>query len=362
MEKKLENKSTQNYAERIANLIDRFPLSIDKDIVITGRPPTSANSEFLTNKEQGDWAERLVVKAINDFSTDFVAVPYGRSDSIAAGDPGFPEFYRAYQDELNTIGKKPDILIFRKEDAPEMTSELLNTSVASRAVAAIEVRSSSFLCGKYKATMSNRIRDAEQRCAELRARILSEPFGELLKEKNAVVYELLKSTSQEAFRELTFRAVSWSSSDALRTLSAYLKELKSCIAQLHKRDYLSITPKLEDLALVNRWISNFNVPHYYLQVFFDRAYVISFEKILSICSDSRREGVDFSIEDDVKNQGKTTVKVNIDAGEPIIGKIDMPSHFSAMKELDRGRLLFYVKFDGGHGYLDEEVFQRMVAQ
>ena len=351
-----------SYKSRIADLIDRFPLPIDRDIIISGRPPTSANSEFLTNKEQGDWAERLVIKAINDFSSDFVAVPYGRSESIAAGDPGFAEFYTAYQDELNEIGKKPDILIFRTTDAPTSYSNLSKAAQVSRAVAAIEVRSSSFLCGKYKAVMSDRIRNAERLCAELRKQILSEPYGTLLKEKNPVVHKLLQTTRPEAFREVTFRAVSWSSSEALRTLSAWLKELKSCIAQLHKRDYLSITPKLEDLALVNRWISKFNVPHYYLQVFFDRAYVISFERILSICSDPQREGFDFSIETDVKNQGKTTAKVNIDAGEPIIGRIDMPSHFSAMKELDRGRLLFYVRFDGGQGYLDEEVFKRIVEQ
>ena len=66
----------------------------------------------------------------------------------------------------------------------------------------------------------------------------------------------------------------------------------------------------------------------------------------------------FSIERDVKNQGKTTIKVNVQVGKEILGKIDMPEHKSAMKELDRGRLLFYVTFDGGKGYLDKEIFMR----
>jgi hypothetical protein len=47
-----------------------------------------ANSEFLTNKEQGDWAEEIVFKAINEFSKDFFVVKYGRDDSIAAGELG----------------------------------------------------------------------------------------------------------------------------------------------------------------------------------------------------------------------------------------------------------------------------------
>jgi len=354
------NHSLSLYKDRISKLIDNFPLPIDKSIVVNGRAPTSADSEFLINKEQGDWAERLVVKAINASSIGYVAVPYGKSDSISAGDPGFVEFYKTYQEELNRIGKKPDVLLFRAGEAPSDIAEMESPDCVKRAIAAIEVRSSSFLCEKYKVAMEERITNAEKRCAELRDLILNQPYGDLLKDKNPVVFGLLNSLKTDAFRELTFRAVSWSSSEALRTLSAWLKELKANIALLHKRDYLSITPKLDDIALVNRWIASFNVPHFYLQVFFDRAYMIAFEKILALCNDSHKESKDFSIETDVKNQGKTTIKVNIDVGAPVIGKIDMPSHFSVMKELDRGRLLFYVKFDGGQGYLDMETFKKVV--
>lgn len=47
-------------------------------------------------------------------------------------------------------------------------------------------------------------------------------------------------------------------------------------------------------------------------------------------------------------------------GKEVIGKIDMPEHKSALKELDRGRLLFYVTFAGGKGYLDNKIFLRDV--
>ena len=57
---------------------------------------------------------------------------------------------------------------------------------------------------------------------------------------------------------------------------------------------------------------------------------------------------------------KTTIKVNVGIGKEIIKRIDMPEHKSAMKELDRGRLLFYVTFNGGKGYLDNEIFMRDV--
>lgn len=80
------------------------------------RTPTQASSNFITNKEQGDWAENLVFRAINETSKNFVAVKYGKSDDLVAGEDGFDTFYQDFQDELDTIGKRPDLLIFRKED------------------------------------------------------------------------------------------------------------------------------------------------------------------------------------------------------------------------------------------------------
>ena len=38
----------------------------------------------------------------------------------------------------------------------------------------------------------------------------------------------------------------------------------------------------------------------------------------------------------------------------------MPEHYSALKTLARGRLLFYVKFRGGRGYLDSSVFDKEI--
>ena len=348
-----------DYRNKIKRLICAHPLCIDTDVRVSGRAPYSASSEFLTNKEQGDWAEKLVIEAINSGSAEYVAVPYGKSDSIAAGDPGFAEFYGQYQEELNSIGKRPDILIYKKGLAPESFGVIDDVWV-SRAVAAIEVRSSSFLANKYKSSMAARTLNAETRCEELRCRIMSSPYRELLKIKNPSIYSLLERASVRTYRDLGFRAVSWSSTKELRELSDLLKELKSNISILHKRDHLSITPKLEDIALVNRWIDCYNVPHFYLQVFFDRAYMISFEDILSISSDPEKEGSVFSVEGDVKNQGKTTIKIDIDAGLPVIQRIDMPQHHSAMKELERGRLLFFVKFDGGKGYMDLDVFNEAI--
>jgi type II restriction enzyme len=348
------------YKDDILNLIEQSPLDIDTEIQMSGRPPTMASSEFLTNKEQGDWAEKIVFKAINEYSDDYFAVEYGRSESIAAGDDGFSDFYMEYQNELNAIGKRPDILIFKVGDFPGRIIDIENDEHIRRAVAALEVRSSSFLADKYAAFMRGRQQQAINKCTEIRNAILSTALGNLLKRKNETIYNLILNATDDTFRELDFRCPSWSLTNELRDLTILLKDIKENIKILHKRDYLSITPKMEDIALVNRWIQQYNVKHFYLQVFFDKAYIISFKDILTLVSNDNNDGNNFSIERDVKNQGKTTIKINVQIGKEVLGKIDMPEHKSAMKELDRGRLLFYVTFDGGKGYLDNEIFTRDV--
>lgn len=54
--------------------------------------PTQASSEFITNKQQGDWAEDLLFRAINENSKNIVAVKYGKGDDLVAGDEGFDAF------------------------------------------------------------------------------------------------------------------------------------------------------------------------------------------------------------------------------------------------------------------------------
>ncbi len=149
-----------------------------------------------------------------------------------------------------------------------------------------------------------------------------------------------------------FRVPSWSASAELVAVKDLFRELKTAIKEIQKRDYLSITPKVEDLKVVYKWIETFNVPHFYFQVFFDKVYGISFEEILKIISDPDNDGVVFSVEADTKNQNKTTIKINSKAGTPIASKVDEPLHESIRKEMGRGRLLFYVTFKGGTAYLD----------
>ena len=348
------------YKDKISHLLDAVGIEIDRDIQVSGRTPTTVSSEFITNKEQGDWAERLVFDAINRLDNDFVAVRYGRNEDISAGDTGFKEFYKKYQDELNTIGKKPDILIFHKKDLPNDNG--LTDEQVSKAVCALEVRSSSFLVNKYNVFMKERTdnayREIEAAISHIKANYL---LNNLLKAKDMELYNFISSANRNTFSTIMFKKPGWRSTPALRELSDYLGIIKDNIKIIQRRDFLSITPKIEDIALVNRWIQRYNVPHYYLQVFFDCGYIISFEDVLTICSDGKREGHDFSIESDVKNQGKYTIKINVHSTDLILDKIEMPEHFSQMKELERGRLLFYVTFKNSRGQLNMSIFNKIIS-
>ena len=147
-------------------IIQRLTLNIPSSLVDfntprdKGRIPTQASSNFITNKEQGDWAEDVLFRAINENSNNIIAVRYGKSDNIIAGDDGFSEFYESYQQELDKIGKRPDILLFRKEDFNESLgndiSQIPHADIleyVKKAIAGIEVRSSAFLIDKYDEIM-----------------------------------------------------------------------------------------------------------------------------------------------------------------------------------------------------------------
>ncbi|OGW71718.1 MAG: hypothetical protein A2047_00925 [Omnitrophica bacterium GWA2_41_15] len=270
-----------SYVEQIEELAKTIKKFIDMDLYATRkrvRPPTQAFSDFLTNREQGDWAEELMLKILNKNLNDFIAVSYGRKDRIIAGDKEFKEFFEKYQDELDSIGKCPDILIFKKDDISKEELRDMQSKprkdiidITKKAIAGLEVRSSAFLVKKYAEFIKGRT-DAK------------------------------------------------------------------------KRNFLSFTPKIEDLSTIFKWIKVHEVPHFYVQVLFDSIYVISFEKILTLLSDKKNLKTKYFIEKNSKNQFKSTIHINLNEGFCISQDVQLPEHKSEVKELSRGRLLFYVKF------------------
>lgn len=322
-------------------------------------PPTQASSNFITNKEQGDWAEDLIFRAINETSKNYVAVRYGKSDDLVAGETGFDEFYNEFQDELDTIGKRPDLLVFRKSDFDEKLGHDISklkhsqiTDYVKKAIAGLEIRSSAFLIDKYEDEMQERTKTHLETALMIKDKIITE-FSDVFEHPKKKPYlDILKSINEETINAITFRRPSWNSTERLQELTLLFKDLKDNISISQKRDYLSITPKVEDIKVVYKWAETFNVPHYYFQVFFDKSYGISFENILTLITDSEKEGEHYEISKDIKNQNKTTIKINTRHTNQVAYKILEPEHKSVRREMGRGRLLFYVSFEKGTAYLD----------
>jgi type II restriction enzyme len=348
------------YKEKIESILKKVPKTI-VDIRIGRKrknPPTVAYGEFLTNREQGDWAEKLIINAFNTLSKNYIAVLYGKTDDIIAGEEGFDQFYENYQDELDEIGKRPDLLIFKVEDYNKNWNNNISKfskkqldKIVPKAIAGVEIRSSSFLINKYDEYMQKRQKELIEKCLILKKDLLTN-YLDVLSLKEGWIKEL-ESINELNLHIKSFNAPGWRSSVKLTNASEKIKELKSYIKEYQKRDFLSITPKVEDIKVVFKWIQTYNVPHYYFQVFFDKVYAISFENILKIISNSDNEEKIFFVESkDAKNQNKSTIKIKSKAGIEIGYKVDMPKHSSKLRNLDRGRLLFYVTFEGGCAYLD----------
>lgn len=139
------------YVARLRGLLAEIPADVlpTPAPVASGakvRVPTQAFSEFLINREMGDWAERLVADELAGCGLGLAGCAYGRSENLVAGDPGFKEHYLSYHRELVTLGKRPDLLVFRgaapKADIFSDGSDALALATAQTAVAALEVRSS----------------------------------------------------------------------------------------------------------------------------------------------------------------------------------------------------------------------------
>jgi hypothetical protein len=119
------------------------------------RPPTDARSEFLANRAMGDWAEGKVSEAVASIAPSWSVTQYGNTNSMAAGEEGFADHYRAALEEVREFGKRPDLLVLPKGvGVPADISTLARADsdpFVFDAQAAIEVRSSKFNALKYMA-------------------------------------------------------------------------------------------------------------------------------------------------------------------------------------------------------------------
>jgi type II restriction enzyme len=348
-----------SYKEQIEELISKVSKTlVDLDIPREkGSKPSQATSNFVINREQGDWAENIILQAFNATSKHYVAVKYGKSEDRVAGEEGFNEFYQEFQVELDTIGKRPDLLIFNKGnynpnwnyDISRLPPEELYP-VVSNAIAGIEIRSSAYLTEKYDDFIKRRNKILIENALFLKKELLNEFNDEL--EKKPGWIEILNSINENTIGNIKFKSPGWRGSERIKQANEKIKALNEILKVFKKRDFLSVTVKQEDIKTVYKWIDTYNIPHFYFQVFFDKIYGLSFEQILTTLGNPELEDATYYVEENTKNQQKTTIHISYKSGTEIASKVDFPNHKSRLKELDRGRLLFYVTFEGGVAYLD----------
>lgn len=258
-----------------------------------GRRPGDARSEFLGNRAMGDWAEQMVQTGLNDLNMGVRFIKYGNADDIVAGDPDFCKFYDVYQEELASTGKRPDLLMIDQKDVDPMWEDDVSLQPASR-------------------------------LAEITA----------------------KAEAAIEVRSSKFMALKYAEQREQQVREHPKAKVRLC---------QSFTPKLEDLGVVKRWIGSFGVLHYYLQVFFDCAYIISLVNILTIIAD-RPESYD--VEKNRNNQEKPTIHIPVSEGTKIAVFRELPEFRAEVRETNLHRLDAYVVPVGGLIHIDATAFRK----
>jgi hypothetical protein len=104
---------------------------------------------------QGRWAEDKAIQTINNHPS-LRAIRYGQSRISFVGKEQFLEYWLKLHEQVQTYGKRPDVLIFRKEDdlnCPDDISERDEEEVmkiVEKAIAGLECRSSTWILEKYR--------------------------------------------------------------------------------------------------------------------------------------------------------------------------------------------------------------------
>lgn len=303
------------------------------------RIPTQASSDFLIHKEQGDYAERVIFEALNAEEFKYSSLKYGRNDDISAGDEEFTEFYDNYQQELSEIGKKPDLLIVAKDSSDRKNFDISCVSdneqntFLLKAVAGLEIRSSSYSYDTYD-MFNNESRTAKKKELEKLVHKLESLYENYGLKPNFDLSKVLSSN-------VTIPRVSTSLPQDIK------KEVGNCrrlMSEIKKTDNsLSFTVKVEDIIAIARWISNYGVHHFFVQVLFDKIFMISFRRVLQIIQDKS----DYEIAKDLRNQFKTTIKIPLSKGKEIGTIKSLPLLKGEYKLLPRGRIMYFIKFSGG---------------
>lgn len=291
----------KDYIKRLSSRIskDVVDLSVERK---RGIAPTQAFSDFISHNEQGFWAEDLFFSSLCKSDINFAPVKYGKSDKIIAGDKSFKAFYESYQDELDTIGKRPDILIFDNTDYdPHWKNDISKSSkneldkIVPLARAAFEVRSSAYLTRKFIAKKGRESLSFTPKVEDL-----------------LVILKWINTYSVPHFYVQVFF-----DSIFILPFSEILEMLGLAEIKRHGLGKISGTIK-NNLAFV--------------------------------------------IEKNPKNQFKETIHIPLTRGMILSNDVKEPEILGMRKELAGGRLLHHISFKGGGASLDKKLLLSLISK
>lgn len=288
--------------------IKQLSKKISKDVVDLaverkrGTAPTQAFSDFISHNEQGFWAEDLFYNCLSKSCDNFIPVKYGRSDKITAGDKLFKAFYESYQDELDTIGKRPDVLILSDKDYnPNWKNDISKFSkdeldkIVPFSKAAFEVRSSAYLTKKFIAKKGRESLSFTPKVEDL-----------------LVILKWINTYGVPHFYVQVFF-------DSIFILPfAEILEMLS-IAEI----------KRHGLGKISGTIGN---------------------------------NLAFVIEKNPKNQFKETIHIPLTRGIVLSSDVKEPEILGTRKELAGGRLLHHISFKGGGASLDKKLLLSLISK
>lgn len=123
--------------------------------MVTRKPPSRISQAFRSTMAQGQWAEDKAIETINNHKS-LKAIRYGQSRISFANKEEFMAYWLKLHKQIQNYGKRPDVLIFIKEDSSDIPLDIREydeeevMGLVKRSLAGLECRSSTWLWKTYR--------------------------------------------------------------------------------------------------------------------------------------------------------------------------------------------------------------------
>ena len=308
-------KNDNNYIEKIKTLISKINKNLINfdDYIEEGKDtPIQITSEYLTKIEENSWAKNVLIDSINN-NTNY-----------------------------KIIEENENILICDDK----------------KSLLAIKVYSSPFIFDKYQKFMLEKKNFYASRALLVKDKILSMHY-DLLKKKNNELLKLIEAINRDNVDIISFKLPTWKTSVELEKVAERIKELDESLVDGKNIKFLSIDISTEDLLYSYNFIKNKNIPYYYISVFFDKAFIISFERVLDLISSSDLEDSNYYIE---KTNNNFIIKIKPDDEDVILENIEFPKFINQVKELENGMIIPYSILKNSNATINKVVLYKLLQK